>query len=311
MVRHSPCKKYIEHLLVHPDGYTDDSIVQILRQKQLDFISTTYLERLRAELIPPDPFRPYDETHLPSKRFITAKGLYYLYFPDEATRKAVQVLEEPRAKELMETMLITFDPPALIAQRLSKLWKPCSLEVPKRYKFFFFDMDMVDSTELNAILALRADFVHRDSNHEDDQVRGAVKMVAYSDPRRVMARYPNTEMAGVLNAMRMGYMPNRMELSRVLQATRVGATLRANALVMHGTGLKSAEEAQAWASVAKISNEMLNDVGSPDADLQRELQTLALATDTSTVPYIGRLSGGSHTVDLQPIDTEGVHTYVE
>ena len=121
MIRHSPCEVYIKYLLSHVGGYGDEDVIQILRLKQLDFIGPSYLQRLRSDLLVPTTFRPHDRRHRPSARFLSTHQLHYLYHPDGAMEIARKVLHNPRAKEAMETMLITADPPALIADSMTSL----------------------------------------------------------------------------------------------------------------------------------------------------------------------------------------------
>jgi hypothetical protein len=222
--------------------------------------------------------------------------------------QALCMLKEPRAKEIVEAMLISHDPPGLIARRLSKLWRACTVEAVNRYKFFFYDTDLVDSTEIQALLMFRTDFVDSQSDEYDDQMRSALKLAAGTDPRRIAARQALPDLTGVMTGMRYGYMPNQLDLNRVLTSTQAAAINRVHILALSGFGKNSAEEARDWSMVGKMMSELKSELGSPDASLQRELQTLALATDNSQVPYIAQLSGGNHTVDLQPIEetAEGI-----
>lgn len=300
MIRRSPCEVYIKYLLVHPDQYGTDDIIDLLRLKQLDFLSPSYMERLRRGLKKPKNFRPHDLLHKSSGRFLARHRLHYLFHPDKAAQQAADILDDPRAKEDMEAMLITFDPPALIAHRMNALGRACDALTVERYGFFYFNTDIVDSTELRAILRLRVDFVHPDSDEYEDQMRSAMKKSAFRDPRRMMADQPTRQIASLLNRMRMGFMPNQLELSRLLQATRAVTSMQALSAAQVG-GHNGASEARDYVLASKMLCEMLNDIGSPDADLQAELQALALKTDKEEPTYIGELTDGSHTVDVMPL----------
>lgn len=302
-IRHSPCEKYIEYLIVHPEGWSNEAVLEIVRAKQLDFIGPGYIERLRRDLHPPDPFHPENRFHKASARFLTVKKLRYLFHPDAAMSGALRVLEDPQAKELVETMLITQDPDALIVRRLQKTGVSVPLLAIERYRFFFFNVHLVDRLELNALLSLRAGFVLSAADEYDTQVAKALKQCRTSDPRLAAARYPISSAASALSALRMGYMPSRLDLAQVLTAGRAAATLRAVECTVDGG---RAADARDWALAGKLLGEILQEVGSPDATLQRELQSLALAVDGSQIPYIAELSGGNHTMDLQPLEAEGV-----
>lgn len=301
MIRCSPAEVFIKYLIVHPDGYGDEAIIDLLRLKQLDFLSPSYIRRLRLGLHPPVPFRPDDRFHRPSNRFITAHRIYYLFRPDDAMEQANIILGHPRAKEVMETMLITADMPGLIAHRIQSLGLECSVRTVERYGHFYFNAELVDSTELSALMRLRTDFVDPNSDEYEDQMRAAMKKSGYRDPRRLAADHPMRPLAGVMNRMRMGFMPTSLELARLASSVRVMCMTQVASAAMLG-GSRSATEARDFATAASQITELLNNIGSPDSELQKELQMLALKTDDGAVPYIGELTSGSHTVDVQPLD---------
>jgi hypothetical protein len=300
MIRRSPCEVYIKYLLVHPDSYGNDAVVDLLRLKQLDFLSPSYLERLRRGMKPPNNFRPHDLLHKKSSRFLAQHRLHYLFHPDKSVLQANDILDDPRAKEDMEAMLITEDPPALISHRMKALGKKCDTATVERYRFFYFNTDIVDSTELRALIRLRVDFVHPDSDEYEDQMRSAMKKSAFRDPRRMMADQPTRTMGSLLNQMRMGYMPTQLELSRLLQATRAATAVQAFASSQVG-GHSGASETRDYVLAGKMLVEMMNEIGSPDADLQAELQAIALKTDKEEPPYVGELTDGTYTVDVMPL----------
>jgi hypothetical protein len=300
MIRRSPCEVYIKYLLVHPDTFSNDDVIDLLRLKQLDFLSPAYLDRLRLGLKVPKNFRPHDLLHPASSRFLAKHCIHYLFHPNKSVQQSMDILDDPRAKEDMEAMLITADPAALIAHRMRSLGRKCDVDTVERYKFFFFNVDLVDSTELRAILRLRVDFSHPESDEYEDQMRAAMKKSAYRDPRRMMADQPTRAMGTLLNQMRMGYMPSQLELSRLLTATRAVTAAQAFSSAQIG-GHTGASEARDYVLASKMIGEMMNDIGSPDSDLQAELQAIALRTDKEDVPYIGELTSGEHTVDVMPI----------
>jgi hypothetical protein len=300
MIRHSPAEVYIKYLVVHPDGYGEEAIVELLRLKQLDFIGTAYVNRIRRDLHPPLPFRPLDKLHRPSVRFLTTHRLHYLFHPDDAMEQALAILENPQTKEVIETMLITHDSPAVISYRMKSLGMACSLTAIERYRFFFFNVDLVDATELRALMRLRTDYVDPNSDDYDDQIRAAMKKVGYRDPRRLVAEHPMRSMASLMNQMRMGFLPSSVEIARLSTSVRVMCMAQAAASAVVG-GPRAASEVRDYVIGANGVTELLNNVGRPDSDLQKELQMLALRTDEAAVPYIGELTEGSHTVDVQPL----------
>ena len=111
---------------------------------------------------------------------------------------------------------------------------------------------------------------------------------------RELARRGGAEAASRVNDLRA----SERRLAKLANATRVAATVRAFESSMDG-GSQGAVRARDYATVAKTMSEMIVDLGSPDLELQKELQQLALATDDAGVPHIGELEG-THTVDLEP-----------
>jgi hypothetical protein len=173
----------------------------------------------------------------------------------------------------------------------------------KRYCNFYWNINIVDSSELRALLRMRVEHPrYRDDGMEplpEQRLQMfAMNKVQYQDPRRMMVEMPVTQMAGLMNQMRMGLMPSQVELARLANATRVAATVRAFETTMAG-GPQGALRARDYTMVAKMMGEMITDMGSPDIELQKELQQIALATDDATVPHIGELEG-SYTVELEP-----------
>lgn len=302
MIRNSPAEKYIEYLVSHPEGYSDDDIVGIMQLKQLDFIGPQYFARLRKEIRIPSPFYPENKVHKPSSRFLAAHRIYYLHHPDEAMDLAFRILKEPRAKEMLETMLITRDSERLCARRLSSLIPSVTSKAVERYKFFFFNIDAVDSYELQALIRLRTEYVPLKTDGYEDQVRTALRKAGHQDPRRAMAAHPLPQVAGMMNQMRMGLMPSRADLARMVELAQHASIARTFNTVMTQYGPHAAAEARDWTLTTKMLGEVAADIGSPDAGLQRDLQALALKTDSSEVPHISQLTGGDHTVDLQPME---------
>ena len=51
---------------------------------------------------------------------------------------------------------------------------------------------------------------------------------------------------------------------------------------------------------AKLMGELIQELGSPEEELKKGLQQLALKNQDAQLPMLSELSGGSHTTDLQP-----------
>ena len=310
MIRRSPCELYIKFLLVHPSGFNYIDVRNKLHEMGLDYPNDAYIARLQRNMDVPSPFRPMDLGHLPSQRFLMAQGLKGFFFPDEASKLAHELVKSPRAKELIESMVLVDEPPAVIVHMVKELGERCTADALRRYCAYYWDLSLVDSVELRALLTMRTEYlVHRDDGEEvSPQERlqhSALKRAAYKDPRRMVSEMPIAPMAGLLNRMRMGYMPTQIDLTRLAGAARVAAASRVWGAAMDFSP-RAATEARDFAVVVQIMTALITEVGSPDTELQRELQQLALQTDDFRPPTIHQLSAGHHTVDLQPVvEAEG------
>jgi hypothetical protein len=307
VIRRSPCEQYIKYLLLHPDAYGDQAVEDILRAQHLDFVSQRYISRLRSRLQPPKQFKPYNRLHAESARFLTRERVYYLFHPDEAMEQANAILHSPRGKECIETHLIAQDTPAFVLHGLHRLGLRASLKAVERYRFHYWNLMLVDDTELRALLHLRAEYVSPMEDDQDPQLRMAMKKASFRDPRRMMSAMVSSPMAALLNMVRQGLVPSELELTRLANSVRVTALVRAAEAALLGAP-SSAAEARDYSTVVQNMTSVVAELGSPDEDLQKDLQKLALALEESEVPTIKQL-GGEHTVDLQPlkevIDVDG------
>ncbi len=210
-------------------------------------------------------------------------------------QSAFKLLEDARAKELIETMLISRSNPTWVVSALSKAGIPSTVEVIHLYKKHFWDIDLLDSTELKALLQLRISVEFSSDIHQlDAMFRGS-----RSDPRLAAAEMPIASLATMLNMMRMGFMPSHVEVTRLAATTRTAAAVRTLESVMRG-GPYDAERGQGYANIAMIMTNMIESIGSPEEELQYQMSML-LRTDDAPPPNIHQLTGGQHTVDVQPI----------
>lgn len=299
MIRRSPCEYYIKYLLVHPDGYGDAEIDDLLRTQQLDNIGAEYTERLRNSCSPPVPFYPHDELHFSSQRFLIREGIRGLYITDDHVECAMNLLQTPRAKEFIETSLICRSPAVWISAVLTrKMGVPSTSAAIEIYKHFFFNVDLVDSHELKTIIRQRVELIEAYDPHQQT-LRTIAWKTGYTDPRRLSAEVSITPLAGMMNEVRLGLMPTNVELSKVASAARLVATMGCLEGLMRG---ERPDRCRDLAQTAKLMHEILETVGDPESELQASLQSLALQTEAEPIPQIHQLTAGQHTVDIQPID---------
>lgn len=307
MIRRSPCELYIKYLLAHPDRYELRAIRHIVRGQQLDYPNDDYVESLKSRLRLPTPFYPSNKYHKRSHLFLMQHKLLGFFHPDAGCRAAHELLRNARAKELIETMTIAGDPPPIIAHRLQDVGISSSTLSVERYCQFYWNIRLVDQTELRALIRMRVDSTaYRDdgampTNDQLLQSRALAK-VRYQDPRSMILSMPVTPLAGMMNQIRMGLMPERVEFARLASAAKAAATVRVLEQMLDG-GPMAAVRGRDYALVAKTMGEMLDEMGSPDAELQKELQQLKLQTDTGRVPHVGELPG-DYAVEMEPTKRE-------
>jgi len=306
VIRRSPCEYYIKYLLVHPDGYSVEDIETTLREHQLDFPGEIVVRRMRERLKTPPIFRPHDSRHQPTFRFLIQEGIYYLFHPDKHMKAAIYLLRRARAKELVEAMTLSGDPPTFIVHRLKKMGFDFSEADLKKYLCFFWNLELVDRMEVGALLHMRIDAMLADGDDVVSRARHkALKRAAYNDPRMAAINSPVSPFAGVLNQMRYGFRPDRIDVVELLETAKEIATIRVVEESM-ARGPNAAQNTRDFSTALQNLHTLTDSVGSPDADLQRNIMNLMLKTDGKEVPYVHELTEGDHTVDVQPTDKHTV-----
>ena len=311
MIRHSPAELYIKYLVCHPDGYGTDAVRDIVRGQGLDYPSDDYVDRMRDRLAPriPVPFQPANKRHSRSSKFLTRERLMGFFRPDKPSQLAHKLLAQPRAKEAIEAMTLSGEAPAFVSHRVKMLGCRSTPEAIKRYCAFYWDLKLVDSTEVRALLDMRTRYLtHTRTGHvspPDQRLQhAALKNAQYKDPRRMIAEMPVTPVAGMLGQMRLGLMPSQVDLAKIAVAARAASAGRVlESAVIGGRG--DAARARDWSLVSKMMSELIIDIGSPDVELQKELQKLALTMEDGDVPHIGELpEGDTYTLDVMPATTD-------
>jgi len=308
LIRRSPCELYIKFLLSHPHGFSLEEVRNKVVEMGLDFPNDDYVDRLASRIEPPINFRPKDKSHIPSQRFLLKHRLGGFYLPDKDSQRAHELVKEPRAKELIETLTLTEEPLVVVNSLLKEKGFRSTIAALQCYCSYYWDLALVDSVELNALLRMRPEYLlHNDNGREataQDRLQvKALGLASYKDPRRMVTEMPITPMAGLLNRMRLGYMPAQVDLARLADVTRKAATVRAFDATM-STHPHAAAQARDFAMVAKSMTELIGEIGSPDQELQRELQQLTIKTNDTRPPLVQQLSEGRHTLDLQPAVVE-------
>jgi ribosomal protein L20 len=307
MIRRSPCERYLVYLIVHGDAYTNDQIREIIHELQLDFVGNWYIERLRATVLPPSPFYPTDPLHSASQRFLLRERIRDLFHPNDEVRLALKVLELPRVKEFIEAMVLSGAPDAAITYALGvQRGFRCTNAVLERYKHYFWNTELLDSTDMRALLRLRVEAAQHSKEPEIQMQMSALHKASFNDPRKVAADLPASPITALMSQMRMGLMPSSIELSKVLETLRAAASIRALEATLNG-GPDDSLRALNYSGVVRVATETLEHVAKPDQELREDLGALTLRTEQIPPPVIHQLSSGHHTVDLEPPPKEEVH----
>jgi hypothetical protein len=301
----SPAEYYIKGLIVSPDNYTDDAIIEMLEERGLDALQAKYIKRLRTRLSRPNPFRPYETKpkHTASYHFVMREGIFDLFIQDASMKIAFRLLEIPRVKEFVETMVLSHAPDAAIASAIVRNQRiPCTPKAIERYRHYFWNIELLDSSQMRALLNYRQESTGSEdetATKEDKAEYRAAKKASWLDSRRLAADLPYSPVTALMAQMRMGVMPTNHDLAKTMILTRQFASMRTLEATMYG-GERDSHRALNFSLVAKNMGEMLESVVRPDEALRQDLERISLKTDVAPVPSIHMLSDGRHTVDVQP-----------
>lgn len=305
-MRRSPCEFYLKYLLVHPDGLSNEAIEARARKEQLDIIDYSYLDDLRRHAVPPVPFYPADPNHFVSQKFLLREGIRRLFHPDDSVRVARRLLAAPRAKEFVEAMLIHEAPNHAIASKISGQYGvPCTPEGVEAFRIFFWNLNNLDRTELRVLLRMRhvapppRDPADPKQAAEATHRQKALEKAYYKDARRLAADLPHSPLSALVTEMYMGFSPAKIDRGKILQVLQDGAMLRI-AEEMGANDKGASGRAFDWSIVMKNVTDVMESTISPEATLQDQIQALRLKTRPSSAPVIHQLTGGQHTMDLQP-----------
>lgn len=296
MIRSSPCDFYLKCLISHPDQYEDHQIRTLVKLQRLDFLGLDHLKRMREGLHIPEPFYPEDLLHHASQRFLTKEKIFYLHHPDEDMILAIKLLDHPRGKELTESLLAVGAAPDWICGLLKRVKFKATPRCIELYRHFYFNTDLVTSTELRAILSIRASIDADPSDADAMAFKGAYWEAAKSDVRSLSEMPALSPFSNILNMMRLGIMPTGVEIARIATVARMAAVVRSaeNSVTGH------AKRALDFALTGKILNELMESVGDASGDLQKSMMNMLLETDSAAVPSIQQLTAGNYTMDLTP-----------
>lgn len=300
MIRRSPAENYYKYLVTHPDLYDNAYIKQVANALSLDFLGDWYLQYLRDQVVPPTPFYPENLRHKASQRFLVKEMLSKVYNPCDDMRAALRILQRPRIREVVETMVLSGAPDDSIVMALDvRMRFHVTAFAVQLFRHYFWDVSLLDSTEMRALLDLRHHGLLGDKDPTVAAQYAALRHARYRDPRVVAARLPVSPLAAMLAQVEAGVMPKNVDLAKIVEQTRLVASLRAWDSVMQG-GPTGAQTAMGYSTVADIMNRIHETVVKPEEQLRADLQKISLATTPNKIPTLQQLTDGNHTTNVHP-----------
>lgn len=298
MVRASPCDYYIKYLVTHPDKYSDDQIRNLVKLAQLDFLGMAHLQRIRKSCKPPTPFYPENPLHEESQRFLMKERIHSLYYydSDEDVKQAIRLLDHPRGKEMVEQMLFCGTEPVWISQLLKRIQFNATPRAIALYKHFYFNTDLVNETELRAIMGMRSELEINNQDVDESNYKASYKQAFKSKTASLTTNSAVSPFSRIIGLLQVGLIPSGVQVSRIVSAGRTAAAVRS----LENTIMGRADSARDFALTAKMLDELLQSTGDTTGDLQNSLMRMALGTDSAEIPSIESLTDGNHTVDLLP-----------
>jgi hypothetical protein len=292
LIRRSTAEYYIKYLLLHPRGFSDEQVEGEILGRGLDLPNKKAIKSLRGTLSPSLPFRPFDRTDVQSQCFISKHGIHSMFFRTREVAEAFTVLTHPRLKELVEGTLISGAHPSIISKLAYKHFpdSPVSMKGISKYRHYFWNLDLVDATELRALI-----------KHRGDSPDDAFSREHKRDSRVVAADLPYGPASLVLSTARMGISPIQIDYAEMLSRMRIIAASKGYQAVC-GDNWRDMEKARNCIAMVQGINEVLEKTARPEQVLVEKFHSLELTQDSHRLPHIRELSAGRHTTDLQPID---------
>jgi len=306
VIRRTPAERYYKYLVIHPGCYDDQHIKDIAFELGLDYLGDWYIQWLRDRMRPPSPFHPEDETHTRSQQYLLREGLLKVFLPDKDMDKATRILSRPRWRELVETLILSRAPLPAIVHALRVRHSVVATEAAIRlYKYYYWDIDLLDSTEMRALLEMRytGGLFTSSATPGADLSRlsqmPALEKSRYNDPRYAAARLPASPISAVIAQTNLGVMPKKVDVELVVSHTLAMASCRTlEAAYLGGPG--GAQISQGFSAVAETMTRLKEAVVNPETNLREDLRRITVATTTVIVPTLRELTGGNHTVNIQP-----------
>ncbi len=278
-------------------GAKNAAIHETLRQEDLDDIDDSALVRLRAQLSLPKKFTVKNRKHQPSVAYLDLLGVRDLAHRTPEAEEALQLLRAPRVREIVEVGLLVQAPLEALTAYVRKQKMLVGTMAIELFERWFWSVRAFDRATLRSLLEVRAMRRALRGANGDDERRVALR-AARSDARVLAVSLPRSPLSWYVGLAALGHAPVGVPIDRVLEQLRSYAALRAFESVTRAAPGDDGRAA-AFVSILRTAHELHQQVVPPDVALRDTLAAVRLTSDSSRVPLIHELSGGSHTVDVQ------------
>ncbi len=298
----SPAHFYIK-VLFACEGLSVEEVHERLLEENLDPVNIPYLQRVRKSMVIPEPFYAYDVTHLPSLAFVQDHGLFRFLKRDKEIQMAKSILGLPRCKEWLETMLIMRAPVSALAPAVQRTWgfkcTPLGVEL---YSHYFFNIDLLDSTQLRLLMALRFDQPSEENDGVFKEKKKLLDRFYHKDSRKLAAEMPATKTSILLLQQRLGVLPSKAEPATQFMAAQEQLSVRMLES-LNGDSLADSQKALNYAHAARLMQELIDVVVKPEDAMKNELRKITLKTDQKECKSVYEL-GEARTVDVLPTEVK-------
>lgn len=269
LLRQVPCQRYLLYLLAR--GTRLPEIGERCESLRLIYGGEDFLQALHLSLELPDPFRPNSRTHEPSQTWLKEHGIAALFpspwpAPAEA---AFRLIQKPRAKEALETLLLAGSSREGIVLTLRRLGIQTSEETLLWAERLFWDISAMEVTELRAVLQMRAPSLAQ--VFANPYLAKKVERAMYRDPRLLLADVPKGPAAVLVAQTLLGVPQQKMNLEAFYQMMLEAISLRAMEAI-YANGKDASFELLNYTSAAKAIADIKERLVKPDKQAQEGIQ---------------------------------------
>jgi len=297
MSRQSPAYFFIKSLFIESIDLDVKDLRARCRLLGLDFISLKYLEGVKSEITLPMNFNRIDARHMPSVKYLMNERVYRYFHRDTAMNRAVELLEKPKVKEVIETLSLSGVPYAEIAKAVTTKYREyADEEVIEVFLHYFWNLSLLDSVEIRTIIGMRAE---ESAKLLPPSLRKSARYASFNDPKRLAASMPASPWAAKLALLQMGVSPGGLNLADLVEQAKAMALLRVNAALVE-TDPTASERAANYVSVVKNMFDLSREIAEPTEDIVSKAKKLRMRAETGNLPSVHSITGGNHTASLLP-----------